>query len=99
MQEEQEDTRHVRVGEQFEIELRESPSTGHEWKGLLNKKMLTLVNREWHPIGDKIMTGGSGTVTFTFKALARGETHIKFRYVQPWLDITEEEKIVPVKIT
>ncbi len=70
MQEEQEETRHVKVGEQFEIDLYDSPSTGYYWTGLLNKRMLTFVKKEYHPIGDPLMVGGSGTETFTFKALA-----------------------------
>jgi predicted secreted protein len=85
----------VATGEKFSLKLESNPSTGYQWQLLqpYDPGLITLlgkgcmVNPSPHP------TLGSGTTDiWNFKAIGKGKTEIRLKYVRPW-----EKGVLPVK--
>ena len=90
----------ARTGEEFTIILSANPTTGYQWQLAkpLNKKMVIFLNSEY--IADKTgLIGSGGKEMWRFKALRKGSTNIKFKYVRPWeksISPASEKKFVIV---
>ena len=83
----------VENGDVFKISLEGNPTTGYQWEvAAYNAVMLTRIGEpEYNSDSDKL--GAGGIYTFTFKALAEGQSNLELVYHRPW-----EEGVLPIDI-
>jgi inhibitor of cysteine peptidase len=76
---------HVAAGRDFALRLESSISTGHNWRLAqpLDAAVLALVSSRYDEEKSSLV-GAPGAETWTFRAVARGQTTINLEYVQPW---------------
>lgn len=96
----------IKKGEHFEITLDSNPTTGFSWM-LAEDLDASMIEEIDNVYGSKAsdndknppLVGAGGIETWTFKALATGESTIKMKYCQPF-DASNpvEEKTILVKI-
>jgi inhibitor of cysteine peptidase len=73
----------VRVGETFTVVLEGNPTTGYSWQvGAVDQAVLT--SGEPGYVAESDLIGAGGTYTFTFTAVAAGETQVRLVYLRPW---------------
>jgi inhibitor of cysteine peptidase len=72
----------VAADETFAIELAGAPTTGYTWHADADPQRLELVGQEYRPGGAGI--GAGGQEVFRFRALASGQTEVRFVYSRPW---------------
>jgi inhibitor of cysteine peptidase len=74
------------VGDILKIELNSNPSTGYSWHIAANTDdVLAPVGEPQFSLGGATpMPGAGGTETFTFKAVAAGESTLTLIYNRPW---------------
>ncbi len=73
-------------GDILKIELPSNPSTGYSWHIASNSNdVLAPVGQPQFSLGSQTpMPGAGGTETFTFKAVAAGESTLTLIYNRPW---------------
>jgi inhibitor of cysteine peptidase len=79
------------VGDILKVELASNPSTGYSWHIAANTDdVLAPVGEPQFSLGSQTpMPGAGGTETFTFKAVAAGESTLTLIYNRPWeTDVT-----------
>ena len=75
----------VREGEEFEIGLTSTPSTGYVWDWVACPAEIESVpSKDARPVDDTRSVGGSGTQVFRFRATATGAYTIVFVLKRPW---------------
>lgn len=82
----------VEVGQEFDIALESSPTTGYRWQFIepLDEEILELVGSEYESPEDE-RVGSGGKEVLTFRAVSQGETRISLGYKRPWeRDVTPE---------
>ncbi len=79
------ESRNVKVGEEFAIELVSNPTTGYEWKmtGKPDAAILGLTTDEF-VAPESSAAGAPGMHVFRFKALKAGDTNMVFEYARSW---------------
>ena len=82
----------VENGDVFKLSLEGNPTTGFQWDvTAYNAEMLTRIGEpEYNSDSDKL--GAGGIYTFTFKALAEGQSNLELVYHRPW-----EEGALPIR--
>ena len=67
------------------VSLQETPTTGYRWTvENIDEKILELQNEGFH-IAPKAGLGGSGTRTFSFRAITMGSVNLKLKLWREWL--------------
>ena len=75
----------VTVGQEFEITLPSNPTTGYRWAiDQAPDARLVRVLKSYYKRSDSKLMGAGGNMTWTFKALAAGQTEMKLKYARPW---------------
>lgn len=79
------ESKDVKVGEEFTIELESNPTTGYEWKMTTrpDAAILGLTTDEF-VAPQSSATGAPGMHVFRFKALKAGNTNMVFQYARSW---------------
>lgn len=73
-------------GETVDVTLKSNPTTGYHWEiTSYDRKIIEPVGEPYYTAdpGSEGMIGAGGTETFTFRALAEGETELKMDYLGP----------------
>jgi len=71
------------VGEQFNLTLGSSPSTGYGWQiGELDRSVVDVVGSGWETSTPRPGAGGSSN--WTFEARRSGETTLRLAYLRSW---------------
>ena len=80
------DTFETTVGKTFTVALDANMSTGYNWtQTTKDTNVVAYVDIAYVATASSTqVVGGSGTVTFTFKAIGKGTTTISFAYARPW---------------
>jgi len=80
------DTFETTVGKTFTIALDANASTGYNWSQVTkNTNVVAYVDNAYMATAaNPQIIGGSGTDTFTFKAVGKGTTTISLAYARPW---------------
>ena len=80
------DTFETTTGKTFTIALDANASTGYNWSQTTkDTNVVAYVDNAYMPEArDPQVVGGSGTDTFTFKAVGKGTTTITLTYARPW---------------
>jgi inhibitor of cysteine peptidase len=80
------------VGEQIIIELASNPTTGYTWMpgGHPDPHVVTLMASDFEP-NPSTTFGTGGNHRWTFRAVGRGSTTIKFHYGRTWDQSTPEK--------
>ncbi len=81
----------VEKGDLFKIVLEGNPTTGYQWEvAAYNAETVARIGKpEYNSDSDKI--GAGGIYTFTFKALAAGQSDLELVYRRSW-----EEGVLPI---
>jgi inhibitor of cysteine peptidase len=67
------------------VSLEETPTTGYRWTvDNVDEKILELQNEGFH-IAPKAGIGGSGTRTFSFRAITTGSVNLELKLRREWL--------------
>ena len=87
------DTFETTVGKTFTVALDANMSTGYNWtQTTKDTNVVAYVDIAYVATASSTqVVGGSGTVTFTFKAVGKGTTTIHLAYARPW------EKVPPAQ--
>jgi inhibitor of cysteine peptidase len=84
----------LQTGDKLEVVLVGNPTTGYQWEvGSVDQAVLKPAGEpeyETDPNAEGLV-GAGGTFTFTFEAVAPGQTTLELVYRRPW-----EEGIAPV---
>ncbi|RIE07392.1 protease inhibitor I42 family protein [Candidatus Cryosericum odellii] len=80
------DTFETTTGKTFTIALDANATSGYNWtQTTKNTNVVEYVDIAYVAVAPGAqVVGGSGTVTFTFKAVGKGTTTISFAYARPW---------------
>ncbi|MHB9112660.1 MAG: protease inhibitor I42 family protein [Thermoleophilia bacterium] len=76
----------IKPGETVDVTLKSNPTTGYHWEiNSYDKQIIEPVGEPDYTAdpGSEGLTGAGGTETFTFRALAEGETDLKMDYLGP----------------
>jgi predicted secreted protein len=81
------------VGESFSITLESNPTTGYKWElsDPVDTRIIKLVGSAFRAAESKLL-GAGGREIWTFKAVGKGRTEIRMKYVRPW-----EKDIPPIE--
>jgi inhibitor of cysteine peptidase len=73
------------VGQELTVTLASNPTTGYHWELSvpLDEAIVKLVASEYKP-PQTTLVGARGQEIWTFRAIGRGETVIRLKYVRPW---------------
>ena len=84
----------AKAGNSFSIKIESNPTTGYSWQlaSPVYGKLVRHVSNKYYPAKTGLV-GSGGVEIWTFKAIKRGNTRIKFKYVRPW-----EKGIAPVSM-
>jgi inhibitor of cysteine peptidase len=75
---------HLRVGEEFVLNLRSNPSTGYSWFLTDTKNpVLISLGKPTYTHGPS-MPGAGGIQSWNFRAVERGAQPLKLEYRRPW---------------
>ena len=74
------------VGQDIIIALESSPTTGYTWRvsGRVDQAIVGLISSDYEPSPSTTVLGVSGHQRWTFRAVGRGTTTIRFDYARPW---------------
>jgi len=73
----------VRVGDTVTVVLEGNPTTGYSWQvEAVDQAVLAAGDPEY--VSESDLIGAGGMYTFTFTAVAPGETPIRLVYLRPW---------------
>ncbi|HZL82097.1 MAG TPA: protease inhibitor I42 family protein [Candidatus Deferrimicrobium sp.] len=80
------DTFETTTGKTFTIALDANATSGYNWSQTTkDTNVVAYVDIAYVATASSTqVVGGSGTVTFTFKAVGKGTTTILFAYARPW---------------
>jgi inhibitor of cysteine peptidase len=80
------DTFETTIGKTFTIALDANATSGYNWSQTTkDTNVVEYVDIAYVATASSTqVVGGSGTVTFTFKAIGKGTTTISFAYARPW---------------
>ena len=83
------DTFETTIEKTFTIALDANATSGYNWtQTTKNTNVVAYVDIAYvATVSSTQVAGGSGTVTFTFKAIGKGTTTISFAYARPWESI------------
>ena len=87
----------VKKGQEFTTSLQSNPTTGYKWFAIFDKNKINLISQDYKP-PSSMLIGGSGTDTFTFKAIGDGTTILKMIYKRSWEDKPVSEKVFLISI-
>ena len=76
----------VQVSESFTVVLPGNPTTGYSW-AVDGIDAAVLEAAEPVFVSDSDLIGSGGTFTFTFTAVAAGETAVRLVYARPWEEV------------
>jgi len=84
----------VNLGQEFTITLNSNPTTGYHWQmdKSPDKSMVDLISSVFVGPETKLV-GAGGREIWTFKAVGKGHTELKMKYIRPW-----EKDVAPVEI-
>ena len=75
----------LRQGDVIIVSLQETPTTGYRWTvDNIDEKILELQN-EGFRIAPGVGIGGSGTRTFSFRAITVGSVNLRLKLRREWL--------------
>jgi inhibitor of cysteine peptidase len=75
--------KHIKVGEKFNISLKENPTTGYIWSYTIdNNKIVKITSDNYSTTNNGI--GSGGTHYWTVVGLKRGSATIVFNYKRAW---------------
>ena len=75
----------VRAGEEFEINLTSTPSTGYDWSVANCPARITFIDdRYLLPASEPEITGSAGTHIFRFRTTVQGTFAIRFGLKRSW---------------
>ncbi len=82
----------------FQVSLEGNLTTGYNW--VMAPQVPQLIEPQGDPEFEAAsnLVGSPGTVTFTFKAVAPGQTTLHFDYKRPWEETTKPEKTYEVTV-
>ena len=74
------------VGRNIVIALESNPTTGYVWRvaGRVDQAIVGLISSDYEPSPSTTVLGVSGHQRWTFRAVGRGTTTIRFDYARPW---------------
>ncbi len=81
----------VKKGETFSVTLESNITTGFSWQAEFDEKSVELIEQKYDESGAQDRVGAGGADVFKFRALAAGQTVVRFRYARPW------ESVQPAK--
>ena len=85
--------RRVKVGERFTVELEGNITTGYGWEvAALDEGLVVQEGEVAYESAATGLAGAGGAFTFTFRAVAPGETTIELVYRRPW-----EKDVAPLQ--
>jgi inhibitor of cysteine peptidase len=91
-------TIHVKVGEEFIIELKSNPTTGYDWEYTSVYEWIQLMDKNYEA-DTPVLTGSGGTDIFTFKAHGEGTATLDFVYKRSWETTSAEQKTFTVEVS
>jgi inhibitor of cysteine peptidase len=74
----------IKAGEVLAVKLGAQLGTGFGWKVVSENKLLVLKGEPEQVSREDQKPGGPDYQTFKFKAVEKGETELKFQYVEGW---------------
>ena len=88
----------VQQDQVFQVSLEGNLTTGYNW--VMAPQDPVLLEQQGDPGFEAAsnLVGSPGTVTFTFKAVAPGQTTLHFDYKRPWEETTKPEKMYEVTV-
>ncbi len=91
-------TIHVKVGEEFIIELKSNPTTGYSWEYTGVYEWIQVMDKTYET-DTPVLTGSGGTDIFTFKANSEGTAMLDFVYKRSWETTSAEQKTFTVEVS
>lgn len=90
----------VAAGREFKVTLASNATTGYHWElaAPLDEAIVKLVNSEYQAPKTGLI-GSGGHEIWTFRAVARGQTVIKLKYVRPWEKEAAPAETATYKVT
>jgi inhibitor of cysteine peptidase len=88
----------VAQGEIFQVSLEGNLTTGYNWVMAPQDPMLVEMQGDPEYQEASNLVGSPGTITFTLKAVAPGQTTLHFDYKRPWEETTKPEKTYDVTV-
>lgn len=88
---------HVKLNENFTIDLDSNPSTGYAWNSNYDPNFLKLAYSYYMPTDENCL-GAAGTDIFVFEAVHSGETNITFNYQRNWEPYPSEVIIYHISV-
>ena len=87
----------VAAGETFELPFESTPTSGYMWEFAADDpgKSVELLDSKVVP---KAAPGANATQVFRFRAVAPGQSTLRFRYARPWASQPAREHTVDVKV-
>jgi len=86
------------VGQIFEVELRENPTTGFRWEvAEIGSEIMKLPKEKYLP--DSKAIGSGGRRTMEFEALRTGTSKLRLIERRPWETDVPPVKVYEVKVT
>jgi inhibitor of cysteine peptidase len=83
----------LKTGDELELTLPGNPTTGYTWEKVAGDDKILVQQGDYKYTPDTKLIGSGGKFVFSFKAVAAGETVLRFQYQR-----TFEKNIPPVKI-
>lgn len=76
----------VKVGEEFTATLLSNATTGYKWDlaSPLKESIVKLAHQQYIAPEQSMRVGAGGKEAWTFRAVGRGKTEIRMKYVRPW---------------
>lgn len=81
----------------FTISLSSNPTTGYQWQTEYSSEYIELVDQRFTSHSSELL-GSGGIDEFFFKALKKGETEVKFKYLRSWEEEVSRETSYEVVI-
>lgn len=84
----------VKLDQEFTITLKSNPTTGYSWQidTAPDENVARLIGSVF--VGPQTrLVGAGGSEIWTFKAVGRGRTKVRLKYIRPW-----EKDVPPVAI-
>ncbi len=95
------ETRHMRVGASWVVELQGNPSTGYKWRldqaGSENPSIVKVDDLGYGEAKTKLL-GAPAAQRFRLTGLSAGFAKLHFEYVQPWVGKPAKSEDVWVRV-
>jgi inhibitor of cysteine peptidase len=89
---------HVKVGQEFTIELKANPTTGYDWECTSVYEWIQPLDKTYQSDNTGLV-GSGGEDIFRFKAHGQGKAMLDFVYKRSWETTSLEQKSFTVEVS